>query len=84
MAISAVYSPPAGIISPTIPDSTTSLPDRSNNTEKWLPVPMETASEKNKGYNYYVVEETRETIYTEKKTAEKIHDRSGALIDIYA
>ncbi len=84
MAISAVYNAPSGIFNSIIPDSTTSFPDKSNNTEKWLPVPMETSPGEKRAYNYYIVEENRETIYTENKTTEKIYDTSGALIDIYA
>ena len=84
MNISATYSIPSGIINPTIPGSTTAFPEKSDHNEKWLPVPLETSVGGKNAYNYYVVEENREMIYTDKKMTEKIYDNSGALIDIYA
>lgn len=49
---------------------------------KWLPVPVE--SPVNKGrYNYYVREDTSETVYTEKRNLSQIHHGRGSLINIF-
>ncbi len=84
MNISATYSIPAGRLNPIIQDTSHTFPDNTQNTDKWLPVPIETPVSGINAHSYYVVEENIETIYTDKKTTQIFYHNSGALIDIYA
>ncbi len=50
--------------------------------QKWLPVPVEPL-ENQRVYNYYVQEDTSETIYTGKKNLQQIHHPLGSVINIF-
>ncbi len=54
--------------------------EKENKT--WLPVPVKTSV--NEGhYNYYVQEDTSETVYNEKRNLQPIHHGLGAVINIF-
>lgn len=50
--------------------------------QRWLPVPVETSANQ-RGYNYYVQEDTSETIYTDRRNLQQIHHPTGSLINIF-
>ncbi len=84
MNISTHYTIPVGISKPNATDWPAPFPGKENNETKWLPVPVGKSPNEKETYNYYVADEGIDTIYNPGKTTEKIHQSSGALINIYA
>ncbi len=51
-------------------------------SKTWLPVPIETSINTGR-YNYYVQEDTSETVYNEKRNLQPIHNGLGSVINIF-
>ncbi len=80
MNVSATYDSLSGFNNIIKPSSSAFSFEKENKT--WLPVPVKTSVNEGR-YNYYVQEDTSETVYNEKRNLQPIHNGLGLVISIF-